>query len=89
MPSLLTLCYQPRGIDTFHAAIQDADFLAKVANNEIVFAKGDVLRVRMRKQQWLTGEKMRTVYEVLKVLDHRSAARQLPLQIEDRRPHEE
>ncbi|HOW77413.1 MAG TPA: hypothetical protein P5102_15260 [Candidatus Competibacteraceae bacterium] len=77
------------GNSTFHAAIQDADFLAKIAQNEVVFAKGDVLRVRMRKQQWLTGEKMRTVYEVLKVLEHRSAARQLPLHIEDHRRQEE
>lgn len=76
------------GNSTFYAAIQDMQFLAKVANNEMVFAKGDVLRVRMRKQQWLAGEKMRTTYEILKVLEHRSAARQLPLYIEDQRQRE-
>ena len=73
------------GNSTFHAALLDADFLSRIANNEIAFAKGDILKVRMRKRQWLAEEKMRTEYEVLQVLEHRSAARQLPLHIEDRR----
>lgn len=73
------------GNSTFHAALLDADFLSRIANNEIAFAKGDILKVRMRKRQWLAEEKMRTEYKVLQVLEHRSAARQLPLHIEDRR----
>jgi hypothetical protein len=73
------------GNSTFHAAIADNEFLSKVANNDLSFTKGDVLRVRMRKHQWMAGEKMRTEYEVLRVLEHRSAARQLPLRIEDER----
>jgi hypothetical protein len=73
------------GNSTYNAAIHDVEFLEKIAKNEIAFAKGDVLRVRMRKQQWMTGEKMKTDYEVLRVLEHRPAAHQLPLPIEDQR----
>ncbi len=67
------------GISTFHASIVDADFLNRVRQNQVAFAKNDLLKVRMGKRQWLHGEEMKTEYTVLKVLEHVQAATQLKL----------
>ena len=42
-------------------------------------AKGDILKVRLHRRQWLSGEDMKTIYTVLEVLEHRRATVQLPL----------
>jgi hypothetical protein len=73
------------GISTFHAAIVDADFLRSVQQNQAVFSKNDLLKVRMGKRQWLQGDDMKTEYTVLKVLEHRHAASQLRLPLDEPR----
>jgi hypothetical protein len=50
-----------------------------VNDNEIAFAKGDLLVCRVRVDQWRTGDSLRTEYTVLEVTEHRVAARQLTL----------
>jgi hypothetical protein len=66
------------GSNSFYAQVQDADFLAKVKGNE-PFAGGDILKARLRRTQSLFGQTMRTEYVLLKVLEHRRAATQLPM----------
>lgn len=67
------------GANTLHAAITDAAFLAKVDASQINFAKGDVLLCEVRVRQWRTGSGAKTEYEVVKVLEHSTPARQLQL----------
>lgn len=67
------------GQNTIGVTMADEDFLGSVNRNEIAFAKGDILVCRLLTEQWRTADNLRTEYTVLQVLDHRSAARQLPL----------
>ncbi len=67
------------GINVISASIADIEFLEKVDNNQIAFAKGDILVCEARVTQKQTEQGLRTEYTVEKVLEHRSAARQLPL----------
>ena len=72
------------GNSTFHAAMRDEKFLCDIEENKIQFCKDDVFTVQIRKQRWLDEEnKMRSEYEILEVLAHQSAARQLRLPFED------
>jgi hypothetical protein len=68
------------GQNIFYAKIEDQSFIHDVQANERAFAKDDLFFVTLRKKQFL-GEKgnVKTDYAVVKVNDHRSAARQIPL----------
>lgn len=59
-------------------SMKDAAFQSKVDNNEIAFAKGDVLLCDLRTIQWQVEDGVKTEYEVVKVVSH-MPARQLPL----------
>lgn len=67
------------GAATIHATITDVEFLSKVDRNQIAFAKGDVLVCDVRVMQWQTTSGAKTEYEVVKVVEHRASARQIPL----------
>lgn len=67
------------GQNTISVTIEDEAFIRRVNDNEIAFAKGDLLVCRVRVDQWRTGDSLRTEYAVLEVLEHRVAARQLAL----------
>lgn len=67
------------GEASFYATILDDDFLNRINKCEEVFSKGDILRARIKKRQWLSGEKMRTEYFVLQVISHHGGARQIRL----------
>ena len=67
------------GQNTIGVTMADDEFLGRVNHNEVAFAKGDILRCRLLTEQWRTTESLRTEYTVLEVLEHISAARQLPL----------
>jgi hypothetical protein len=67
------------GTNVISASIADDDFLSKVDNNQIAFSKGDILVCEVRVTQKQTEQGLRTEYTVEKVIEHRSAARQLPL----------
>jgi len=68
-----------RGDTVFHAYVDDSDFLAKIARNEGQFAKDDILKVELYARDVLKDKGISTEYRVRKVLEHRSAARQLQL----------
>lgn len=67
------------GNNVISALIADQDFLGKVDNNQIAFAKGDILICDVRVTQKQTESGLKTDYTVEHVVDHRPAARQLPL----------
>jgi hypothetical protein len=67
------------GNATFFAEIKDDTFIEKVKKNEEVFAKDDVYSVLAKKRQYLSKDGIKTDYEVLKILEHRSAAVQIKL----------
>jgi len=67
------------GTVTFFAEIRDKKFIEKVQNNDISFAKNDILKVEVHALKKLTSKGMKTEYTILKVLGHRTAARQLKL----------
>lgn len=65
------------GASVFYAAMMDDAYLNKVQTGEETFAAGDILIVKLRKRQWLSGETMKSEYEIVEVVDHRKAAPQL------------
>lgn len=67
------------GNAVFFADIQDQEFIKKVEKNEESFSKDDILKVTLKRKQYLTPIGMRSDYSVIKVLDHRSAAIQIKL----------
>jgi hypothetical protein len=67
------------GSNPISATISDSDFLNKVDNNLISFAKGDILICDVRVTQKQTDQGLKTEYIVIKVVEHRPAARQLAL----------
>ena len=66
------------GKAVFHVSMKDTEFQKRVDNNEIAFAKGDILVCDLHTVQWQIQEGVKTEYEVVKVLSHRPA-RQLPM----------
>jgi hypothetical protein len=67
------------GTNAISATIEDADFLGKVDANQISFSKGDILICDVRVVQKQTDAGLRTEYTVIRVVEHRPGARQLPL----------
>lgn len=64
------------------ATISDNDFLHRVEMNQVSFSKGDILICDVRVTQKRTLEGLRTDYVVERVVEHRPAARQLPLPLQ-------
>ncbi len=62
------------GTNIFLVDMEDQEFLAKINNNEEVFAKGDLLKIRLRVVQYRkpNGD-LKTFHTALEVLDHRFA----------------
>jgi len=73
------------GNSTISAAINDDDFIKKVNNNLISFTKGDILICTVKVTQFKTDSGLKTEYEVLKVKEHKVAARQIPLLFENKK----
>lgn len=67
------------GNSVFNADVCDEDFLNKVRSGEAAFAKGDIIKARMHKLQYLKSENMKTEYRILEVLEHRHGAPQMKL----------
>jgi len=67
------------GMLTFYATMEDQEFLGTINNNETSFAKGDLLRVKVTRHQWLDGENLKTEYKITRVLEHRRASVQMRL----------
>ncbi len=71
------------GSAVFFAEIKDDTFIDRVQNNEEIFAKDDILSVKLRKVQWNTIKGLKTEYEVLNVFDHKQPHLQIKLPIEE------
>ena len=67
------------GSNTFFADILDEEFIRRVQSSTEVFAKNDILKVRLRISQWLTSRGMRTDYIIQEVIEHRLAHRRIDL----------
>ena len=70
------------GGNALSARMNDQDFIGRVARNEIAFSKDDVLMCDVRTRQFYEDGTLRTEHSVERVIEHHSAARQLPLAIE-------
>lgn len=69
------------GGNNFHAVVLDEDFLRRVALNEEQFAKDDIIRAKVRRLQRLTKDGLKAEYEILSVMEHRSATPKVQLNI--------
>lgn len=78
-----------RGETVFYALVEDKSFLDRIDKNEERFTKDDILKVKLYTRDVLTGSGFKTEYKIVEVLEHRNAARQLRLPIEDDDEHEE
>ncbi len=71
--------YVNDGQSSFYTTIEDFDFLRRVDDNE-EFRKGDILRVSIRREQFLNEEqRLRTEYFVEKVIEHKKPYEQMRL----------
>ena len=61
------------------ALMLDKNFLRRVQNGERTFAKGDVLRVRLRSRAYMTADGLRTEHMALDVLEEINQPRQTPM----------
>jgi hypothetical protein len=66
------------GSETISVVMKDEAFQKQVNNSMEAFAKDDILFCQLRTVQWRVQDKIKTDYEVLKVIKH-IQARQLPL----------
>lgn len=71
------------GNSQISATITDDEFLRRVDANEISFAKGDVLICDVRVRQSHSSSGLKSEYTVEHIVEHKAAARQLTLNIED------
>ena len=67
------------GNTQINALIEDREFLDLVDTNQVSFTKGDILMCDVRVKQLRATEGLKTDYTVQRVIEHRLAARQLPL----------
>jgi hypothetical protein len=68
------------GNSVFWASLHDLGFLQRVTSNEEVFARDDILRVRLRDQQFRTATGgFRMEHQIEKVLEHRRGTPHEPL----------
>lgn len=71
------------GNNQISATIDDEDFINRVDRNQVSFSKGDILVCDVHVTQKEIQGALKTEYVVKKVVEHKRAARQFPLLIED------
>ena len=71
------------GTVTFYAEVVDEDFIKRVQENKEVFAKDDILKVKLKTKQFIADTGIKTEYVITKVISHRSSVKQIPLPFED------
>ena len=74
------------GNATISVQMKDDVFRRKVEENLASFSKGDILRCRVKATQWRSEGGLKTEYEVLEVIEHILAAKQMLL-FKDDDPH--
>ncbi|MBX8484151.1 hypothetical protein [Pseudomonas cichorii] len=70
------------GGNVFYATVLDSEFLKRVQLNLEQFAKDDIIRASVRRTQRITKDGLRAEYEVLKVMEHRSATPKVQLKMD-------
>lgn len=68
------------GVSSIPALIEDHDFLKRVDANQIAFAKGDILICDVLIVQKRTKEGLKAEYFIKKVIEHKTAMRQIPFE---------
>lgn len=63
----------------FYATISDKDFVDKVQSNKDGFFKDDIFKVKLREKQWISDTGLKSDYEIVKIIEHRSGAKQIKL----------
>lgn len=63
----------------FYATINDGNFIRKVQENTDGFYKDDLFKVLIREKQWISDTGIKSDYEIIRVLEHRSGAKQIKL----------
>lgn len=69
------------GGNTFYANILDDEFLVRIRSNE-QFARDDIIRATVRRTQRLTKDGLKADYEIVRVLEHRSATPKVQLKMD-------
>lgn len=69
------------GGNTFYATILDEEFLQQIRSNE-PFARDDIIRATVRRTQRLTKDGLKAEYEIVRVLEHRSATPKVQLNMD-------
>lgn len=64
-----------QGDSVINANILDDDFIAKVRNG-VPFQDGDILKVKLQKEQYQEKGKLKTNYRILEVFEHQKARQQ-------------
>lgn len=64
-----------QGDSVINANILDEDFIAKVRNG-VPFHDGDILKVKLQKEQYQEKGKLKTNYRILEVFEHQKARQQ-------------
>lgn len=67
------------GTNTFTASMEDAKFVKRLDNSEVVLSKNDTLRCAIEEKQQLAGSRLKTETRITEVKEHISGARQLRL----------
>jgi len=69
------------GQSSFYAIVEDEDFLRKIDNSVVEFSKGDILRVKIRREQFFSpdDEKLKIENYIMEVLDHKKPHIQLSI----------
>lgn len=60
------------GSRSFYAAIEDPDFLARIASGEERFGKADMLVVDLRQIQYAANGELKSEWRILRVTEHRA-----------------
>lgn len=76
------------GGNTYYAEILDEGFVKRILSNE-QFAKDDIIRAVVRRTQRLTKDGLKADYQVVRVLEHRSATPKVQMTIELSSPPED
>jgi hypothetical protein len=66
---------------SFYVKVEDKDFLEKIENSRVAFAKGDILKVKIRREQFYNKyeKRLKTDNFIEKVITHRKPPEQMEL----------
>lgn len=55
----------------FNASISDEEFISRIDTGELRFGKGDILKVKLKVIQTIAHNKLKSEYEIIKVIEHK------------------